>query len=226
MPSNVASVPEPTPPFKPQYFEVGLYRLAVGPTLDIRHQRELLTQLYTEFPTLKQIPGGAQFIDEYKGRMLTFDASKMEAIDQQPESFVSAAAWMRTSLEKGLGAIAFKPPFRVKVTMRGAIQMMGDLDASAILNRRFGADSAWFDGTGEPKAAVRYVVEHGDGAAGDLRIEPLFANPKNFFIEATSYSAPSAGYDSLADAVSFAQKEAEQARERVERIIQDLVKEK
>lgn len=212
-------------PFRPGTLTVGLYRLAAG-KIDVRVQRELLSVLHMEYPSLDQVPGGIQFSDKYKGKSLTVDLAKVEIEDQDPDSHGTAIQGMTDVFKKVLENINFPAPYRVRLQAQGTIQGMEDCKPEDALRARFGPPSAWFQdvpGGEVPQTGVRYVMEGSDASLREYRIEPWFTRPGHFFVSSSSFSG-GAGKETLNDALTFARDEAERVRLLSDRIAADIVK--
>src|SRR5579872_1676255 len=81
---------------------VGLYRPAPAPPLTANMQADLLRELHRDYPSLQQIPGGVIFSDPPKGRMLLIDQTKVESVENSPNSPFDAIDRMQTDFAKSI----------------------------------------------------------------------------------------------------------------------------
>ena len=209
-------------PFTFLKIAVGLYRFPPGQPLDPAVQGELLRELYRDYPTLTQIPGGAMFSDPPKGRVLIVDPAKIELTAMNTPSAHAAIDRMKDDLKKIAPALHVAPPFRLRVEGAGTIQALEGLDPVATLKAYAPPRPSWTDLVGRCTfSGLRYVFAADDGAQHDVHVEPLFAQPDKFFITITSSTGPQ-GVNSLDDAIEHALRESEIIERLSDRIVSDI----
>jgi hypothetical protein len=185
-------------------------------------QGELLRELFRDYPTLTQIPGGAMFTDPPKGLVLIVDPAKIELTAMNAPSVNTAIDRMHEDLRKIVGVLNVSPPFRLRVEGAGTIQAMEGLDPVAILKAYAPPRPTWTDLAGRCSfTGLRYVFASDDGAQRDVHVEPLFAQPDKFFITITS-SSGAQGVASLDAAIDHARTESEVIERLSDRIVNDI----
>jgi hypothetical protein len=200
---------------------VGLYRPAPVAPLSANAQADLLRELHDEYPSLQQIPGGVLFSDPPRGRMLLIDQTKVETVENNPNSPFDAIARMRGVFTKSIPLVHYPPPFHVRVDGAGVIQAMEGLNPTQVLLQYAHPHEGWNAIAGTCAfAGLRYIFRTADGGQRDVHIEPLFAQPDKFYVMIVS--AGGAGFPTLEAALNQAREEAAIIEDLSDRIVSDL----
>ena len=203
---------------------VGLYRPAPVAPLSADVQADLLRELHRDYPSLQQVPGGVIFSDPPKGRMLLIDQTKVESVENSPNSPFDAIARIQSDFEKSIPVLRYPPPFHVRIEGAGTIQAMEGLDPAAVLLQFAPPSKTWSSLAGDCAfAGIRYIFRTPDGLQRDVHIEPLFAQPDKFYVMVLSMG--NAGLASLGDAMQYARREAEVIERLSDRVVSDLAAE-
>jgi hypothetical protein len=200
---------------------VGLYRPAPAPPLSANAQADLLRELHAEYPSLQQIPGGVLFSDPPKGRVLIIDQTKVESVENNPNSPFDAIERMRTVFQKSVPVVEYQAPFHVRIDGAGTILAMEGLNPTQVLLQHAQPNEAWNGIAGACAfAGVRYIFRSDDGGQRDVHIEPLFAQPDKFYVMVLSVAG--AGLPTLDAAIERARFEAGVIERLSDRIVSDL----
>lgn len=201
---------------------VGLYRPAPVAPLSANAQADLLRELHSDYPSLQQIPGGIVFSDPPRGRMLLIDQTKVETVENNPNSPFEAVERMRGVFEKAVPVVQYPAPFHVRVDGAGTIQAMEGLNPASVLLAHAPPRAEWNAIAGHCTfAGLRYIFRGDDGGQRDVHIEPLFAQPDKFYVMVVS--AAGAGLPSLDDAMERARSETEIIERLSDRVVSDLI---
>ena len=208
-------------PFAFMKLSVGLYRPAPAPPLTANMQADLLRELHRDYPSLQQIPGGVIFSDPPKGRMLLIDQTKVESVENSPNSPFDAIDRMQTDFAKSMPVLQYPPPFHLRIEGAGTIQAMEGLNPTVLLMRHAPPNRHWSELAGVCAfTGIRYIFRTEDGMQRDVHIEPLFAQPDKFYVMVLS--ATGTGVASLDDAMQRARHEAEVIERLSDRVVSDL----
>ncbi len=200
---------------------VGLYRPAPAPPLSANMQADLLRELHRDYPSLQQVPGGVIFSDPPKGRMLLIDQTKVESVENSPNSPFDAIGRIQSDFEKSIPVLGYPPPFHVRVEGAGTIQAMEGLNPTGVLLRYAPPSGAWSSLAGDCAfAGVRYIFRTPEGVQRDVHVEPLFAQPDKFYVMVLSIA--NAGLPTLGDAMHHARREAEVIERLCDRVVSDI----
>lgn len=200
---------------------VGLYRPAPVAPLSANAQAELLRELHNDYPALQQIPGGVLFSDPAKGRMLIIDQTKVESVENNPNSPLEAIDRMRGVLAKAVPVVQYPAPFHVRVDGAGTIQAMEGLNPTNVLMQHAQPHEEWNSIAGTCAfAGVRYIFRTPDGGQRDVHVEPLFAQPDKFYVMVVT--AGGVGAPTLEAAIDRARNEATIIEHLSDRIVSDL----
>jgi hypothetical protein len=209
-------------PFSFMKLSVGLYRPAPAAPLSANAQADLLRELHTDYPSLQQIPGGVVFSDPARGRALLIDQTKVETVENNPNSPFDAIDRMQGVLHKTVPIVQYPAPYFVRIDGAGTIQAMAGLNPAQVLLQHAPAYEGWDALAGTCSfAGLRYIFRSDDGGQRDVHIEPLFAQPDKFYVMVLS--VPGAGLGTLDEALGRARSEAEIIERLSDRIVTDLV---
>jgi hypothetical protein len=208
-------------PFSFMKLSVGLYRQAPAAPLSANAQADLLRELHTDYPSLQQIPGGVIFSDPARGRALLIDQTKVETVENNPNSPFDAIDRMQGVLHKTVPIVQYPAPYFVRIDGAGTIQAMAGLNPAQVLLEHAPARQDWDAIAGSCSfAGLRYIFR-ADGGQRDVHIEPLFAQPDKFYVMVLS--VPGVGLATLDEALARARTEAEVIERLSDRIVNDLV---
>ncbi len=200
---------------------VGLYRPAPVAPLSANAQAELLRELHAEYPSLQQIPGGVLFSDPPRGRMLLIDQTKVESVENNPNSPFESIDRMRGIFAKSIPVVQYPPPFHLRVDGAGTIQALEGLNPTQVLLQRAHPREEWNSIAGGCTfAGLRFIFRTPDGGQRDVHIEPLFAQPDKFYV--MIISAAGSGSPTLEAAMDRARDETEVIEHLSDRIVADL----
>ncbi|MDQ6767908.1 MAG: hypothetical protein M3Z41_08875 [Candidatus Eremiobacteraeota bacterium] len=208
-------------PFSFLKLSVGLYRPAPVAPLSANAQADLLRELHADYPSLQQIPGGVIFSDTPRGRMLLIDQTKVESVENNPNSPFDAIERMHGVFQKAVPVVQYPAPFHVRIDGAGTIQAMEGLNPAQVLLRHASPREDWTSLAGECTfAGLRYIFRSDDGGQRDVHVEPLFAQPDKFYVMVLS--VPGAGAPSLDNAMERARRETEIIERLSDRVVSDL----
>jgi hypothetical protein len=209
-------------PFSFLKLSVGLYRAVPAAPVSANVQGDLLRELHRDYPSLQQIPGGVLFSDPPKGRMLLIDQTKVESVENSPNSPFEAIDRMRSDFHKSIPLLEYPPPFHIKIEGAGTIQAMEGLNPTQVLMEHAPPQESWTSLAGSCTfAGIRYIFRTEDGFQRDVHIEPLFAQPDKFYVMVLSM-ASGAGAASLDQAMDTARQETEVIERLSDRVVSDL----
>jgi hypothetical protein len=201
---------------------VGLYRPAPVAPLSADAQADLLRELHADYPSLQQIPGGVIFSDPQRGRVLVVDQTKVETVENNPNSPMHALDRMRDVLGKTVPIAGYPPPFFVRLDGAGTIQAMEGINPTQVLLQHASPHPEWNAIAGAcSSAGLRFIFRADDGGQRDVHVEPLFAQPDKFYVMVLA--VPGAGFATLEVALERARAEAELIERLSDRIVSDLV---
>ena len=184
-------------------------------------QAGLLRELHRDYPSLQQIPGGVLFSDPPKGRMLLIDQTKVESVENSPNSPFDAIDRMRSDFAKSVLVLEYPPPYHFKVEGAGTIQAMEGLNPTQVLLEYAPPGKQWSSVAGNCAfAGIRYIFRSEQGTQRDVHIEPLFAQPDKFYVMVLSVAG--SGSTSLNDVMESARQEAELIERLSDRIVSDI----
>jgi hypothetical protein len=207
-------------PFSFMKLSVGLYRPAPVAPLSANAQADLLRELHDDYPSLQQIPGGVLFSDP-RGRMLLIDQTKVETVENNPNSPFEAIDRMRGVFSKSIPLVQYSPPFHVRVDGAGVIQAMEGLNPTQVLLQYAHPHEEWNAIAGACTfAGLRYIFRTPQGGQRDVHVEPLFAQPDKFYVMIVS--AGGTGWPTLEAAINQARDEAAVIEHLSDRIVSDL----
>ena len=196
-----------------------------APPLSADAQADLLRELHSDYPSLQQIPGGVIFSDPPRGRMLLIDQTKVETVENNPNSPFDAIDRMRGVFEKAVPVVQYPPPFSVRIDGAGTIQAMEGLNPTQVIFKHAPPREEWNSIAGMCAfAGLRYIFRSEDGGQRDVHVEPLFAQPDKFYVMVLS--VPASGAQTLDDAMERARREAEIIERLSDRVVSDLAAEK
>lgn len=208
-------------PFSFMKLSVGLYRPAPAAPLSANAQADLLRELHADYPSLQQIPGGVIFSDPGRGRALLIDQTKVETVENNPNSPFESIGRMQGVLHKAIPIVQYSAPYFVRIDGAGTIQAMAGLNPAQVLLQHAPAEEDWNTIAGTCSfAGLRYIFRNEAGQR-DVHIEPLFAQPDKFYVMVLS--VPAAGLTTLDEALARARSEAEIIEKLSDRIVNDLV---
>jgi hypothetical protein len=209
-------------PFSFMKLAVGLYRPAPVAPMSANSQADLLRELHEAYPSLQQIPGGVLFSDPGHGRMLLIDQTKVETVENNPNSPFEAIDRMRGIFAKSIPLVQYPPPFHVRIDGAGIIQALEGLNPTQILLEHAHPREDWNAIAGACTfAGLRYIFRTPDGSQRDVHVEPLFAQPDKFYLMIVS--AGGTGSPTLEDAMDRAREEASVIERLSDRIVNDLI---
>ncbi|GEM_PF-1724752 len=209
-------------PFAFMKLSVGLYRPAPVAPLSANAQADLLRELHGDYPSLQQIPGGVLFSDPPHGRILVIDQTKVESVENNPNSPFEAIDRMKSVLAKSIPIVQYPPPFHVRVDGAGVIQALEGLNPTEVLLQHARPHEEWNALAGPCTfAGLRYIFRTPDGGQRDVHVEPLFAQPDKFYVMVVS--AAGAGSATFEAAMERARSEAAIIEHLSDRIVNDLV---
>lgn len=201
-----------------------MYRPAPVAPLSANAQADLLRELHTDYPSLQQIPGGVIFSDPPNGRVLLIDQTKVETIENNPNSPFDAIERMRGVFRKTVPVLQYPAPFHVRIDGAGVIQAMEGLNPTQVLLQHAPPREEWSAVAGPCSfAGLRYIFRSDDGGQRDVHIEPLFAQPDKFYVMVLGVSG--VGVPTLDDAMAQARREAEIIERLSDRLVSDLAAE-
>jgi len=208
-------------PFSFLKLSLGLYRPAPAAPLSANAQADLLRELHSDYPSLQQIPGGVIFSDPPRGRMLLIDQTKVETVENNPNSPFDAIDRMRSVIDKVVPIVQYAAPFHVRIDGAGTIQAMEGLNPTSVLLRHAPPRQEWNAIAGTCSfAGLRYIFRSEDGGQRDVHVEPLFAQPDKFYVMVLS--VPGSAAPTLDDAMERARAEAEIIERLSDRMVTDL----
>jgi hypothetical protein len=209
-------------PFSFLKLSVSLHRPVPAAPLSANAQADLLRELHSDYPTLQQIPGGVIFSDPPRGRVLLIDQTKVETIENNPNSPFEAIDRMRGVFHKTIPLVQYPAPFFVRVDGAGTIQAMEGLNPTQVLLGHAPPRDEWNAIAGSCSfAGLRYIFRSDDGGQRDVHVEPLFAQPDKFYVMVLSM--PATGASSLDEALQRARTETEIIERLSDRIVNDLI---
>jgi len=209
-------------PFSFVKLAVGLYRPAPVAPLSADAQADLLRELHADYPSLQQIPGGVIFSDPSRGRVLVVDQTKVETVENNPNSPFEALERMGSVFGKTVPIVGYPPPFFVRLDGAGTIQAMEGLDPTRVLLQHASPHPEWNSIAGAcSSAGLRFIFRAEDGGQRDVHAEPLFAQPDKFYVMVLSM--PGSGFSTLDGALERARAETELIERLSDRMVSDLV---
>ena len=192
-----------------------------APPLSPNMQADLLRELHRDYPALQQVPGGVIFSDPPKGRMLLIDQTKVESVENSPNSPFDAINRIQADFEKSIPVLQYTPPFHLRLEGAGTIQAMEGLNPTSVLMQYAPPSERWTELAGNCAfAGIRYIFRTEDGFQRDIHIEPLFAQPDKFYVMVLSVA--STGAPSLADVMQRAREETEVIERLSDRVVSDI----
>ena len=208
-------------PFSFLKLSVSLHRPVPAAPLSANAQADLLRELVSDYPALQQIPGGVIFSDPPRGRMLLIDQTKVELVENNPNSPFDAIDRMHGVFQKAVPVVQYGAPFFVRIDGAGTIQAMEGLNPTQVLLQHSPPREEWNQIAGAcTSAGLRYIFRSEDGGQRDMHVEPLFAQPDKFYVMVLS--VPGAGSPTLDDAMGRARREAEIIERLSDRVVSDL----
>ena len=153
--------------------------------------------------------------------MLLIDQTKVETVENNPNSPFDAIERMRGVFAKAVPVVQYAAPFFVRIDGAGTIQAMEGLNPTQVLLQHAPPRKEWNAIAGSCSfAGLRYIFRTDDGGQRDVHVEPLFAQPDKFYVMVLS--VPGAGLPTLDGAMERARAEAEIIERLSDRVVSDL----